>query len=234
MIEEKLSKLKNFTLLLVDDDDELLNKLNIILSIFFKKVITASNGEDALCIFEKQNIDMIISDYTMPNMDGHELFKAVRKINKNIPLVIISNYSDSEKLLKSIPLSLANYLIKPVDYTTLTTTLLEMIEKLEDNVISTYIISDELVYDKTKRELIENNIVVPLSKSEIVTLELLLQNKNKILPTHEIELNLDPIENKSNQAIKSLIYRLRKKIGKDKILNIPGFGYILKLDNSLI
>jgi DNA-binding response OmpR family regulator len=105
-----------------------------------------------------------------------------------------------------------------------------MVERLEEGFISTYVISDDLIYDKVKKELQDNNIPVTLSKSEIVTLELLLQNKNKILPTHEIELNLDPIENKSNQAIKSLIYRLRKKVGKDKILNIPGFGYILKLD----
>jgi two-component system, OmpR family, response regulator VanR len=230
MVEEKLSRLKEFTLLLVEDDLELLNKLNIILSIFFRKVITAIDGKDALEIFKKENIDMIISDYSMPNMNGYELFKAIRKIDKNIPLVIISNYSDSEKLLKSIPLSLASYLIKPVDYTTLTTTLLEMVERLEEGFISTYVISDDLIYDKVKKELQDNNIPVTLSKSEIVTLELLLQNKNKILPTHEIELNLDPIENKSNQAIKSLIYRLRKKVGKDKILNIPGFGYILKLD----
>lgn len=232
MVEEKLSRLKEFTLLLVEDDLELLNKLNIILSIFFRKVITAIDGKDALEIFKKENIDMIISDYSMPNMNGYELFKAIRKIDKNIPLVIISNYSDSEKLLKSIPLSLASYLIKPVDYTTLTTTLLEMVERLEEGFISTYVISDDLIYDKVKKELQDNNIPVTLSKSEIVTLELLLQNKNKILPTHEIELNLDPIENKSNQAIKSLIYRLRKKVGKDKILNIPGFGYILKLDEN--
>lgn len=232
MVEEKLSRLKKFTLLLVEDDLELLNKLNIILSIFFRKVITANDGKEALEIFKKENIDMIISDYSMPNMNGYELFKAIRKIDKNIPLVIISNYSDSEKLLKSIPLSLASYLIKPVDYTTLTTTLLEMIERLEEGFISTYVISDNLIYDKVKKELQDNDIPVTLSKSEIVTLELLLQNKNKILPTHEIELNLDPIENKSNQAIKSLIYRLRKKIGKDKILNIPGFGYILKLDEN--
>jgi DNA-binding response OmpR family regulator len=232
MVEEKLSKLKNLKLLLVEDDEELLHKLNIILSIFFKEVITASDGIEALKIFQMKKTDMIISDYSMPNMDGYELFKTIREENKNIPLLIISNYSDSEKLLKSIPLSLANYLIKPVDYTTLTTALLNMIDRFEDTIISTYEISNNILYDKIKRELKEDNVVVPLSKSEIITLELLLQNKNKILPTHEIELNLDPLENKSNQAIKSLMYRLRKKIGKDKILNIPGFGYILKLEEK--
>ena len=99
MTEEKLSRLKMFTLLLVEDDEELLNKLNVILSIFFKEVITAQNGKDALEIYSTQKIDMIISDYSMPLMSGYELLKEIRKENKKIPLTIISNYSDKEKLL---------------------------------------------------------------------------------------------------------------------------------------
>lgn len=229
MTEEKLSRLKLYTLLLVEDDEELLNKLNVILSIFFKEVITALDGKDALEVFKTQKIDMIISDYSMPHMSGYELFKEIRKENKKIPLVIMSNYSDSEKLLKSIPLSLAHYLVKPVDYTTLTSTLVSMIERLEESEVLTYKISDELSYDTSKKELHDSEKVVPLSKSEVITLELLLQNKDKIVSNNEIELNLDPTENKSEQAIKSLIYRLRKKVGKDKILNISGFGFMLKL-----
>jgi two-component system, OmpR family, response regulator VanR len=234
MLEEKLSRCKDFTLLLVDDDVELLNKLNIILSIFFKKVITASNGQEALEIFETQSIDMIISDYSMPKMDGHEFFKAIRKKDTQIPLVIISNYSDKEKLLKSIPLSLADYLIKPIDYTTLTSTLISMVQRIENDAIRSYKISNNLLYDNIKKELIQDGEIILLSKSEIVTLELLLKNKNTILPTQEIELYLDPIETKSNQAIKSLMYRLRKKVGKDTIINIPGYGYILKIEENIL
>jgi two-component system, OmpR family, response regulator VanR len=229
MTEEKLSRLKMFTLLLVEDDEELLNKLNVILSIFFKEVITAQNGKDALEIYSTQKIDMIISDYSMPLMSGYELLKEIRKENKKIPLTIISNYSDKEKLLNSIPLSLAHYLIKPIDYTTLTTTLIAMVEKIEESEVLTYKISNELSYDTTKKELSDSGILVPLSKSEIIILELFLKNIDKIVSNNEIERNLDPTENKSDSAIKSLIYRLRKKIGKDKILNIAGFGFMLKL-----
>jgi len=82
MTEEKLSRLKQFTLLLVEDDAELLNKLNVILSIFFKDVITAPNGKEALAIYKTQKIDMIISDYSMPIMSGYELLKEVRRENK--------------------------------------------------------------------------------------------------------------------------------------------------------
>ena len=229
MTEEKLSRLKLYTLLLVEDDEELLNKLNVILSIFFKDVITALNGKDALKIYNTQTIDMIITDYSMPLMSGYELLKEIRKENKKIPLTIISNYSDSEKLLKSIPLSLANYLVKPIDYTTLTSTLIAMVEQMQEREVLTYQISDLLSYDTSNKELNDNGNLVSLSKSEIVILEFFLQNRDKIITHNEIELNLDPTDNKSDAAIKSLIYRLRKKIGKDKILNIAGIGFMLRL-----
>ena len=233
MKEEKLSYLKNFTLLLVDDDDEVLTKMETILSIFFKNVICANDGLIAYDIFLTSNIDMIITDYTMPNMSGYELCKNIRNTNKNIPLVIMSNYSDKEKLLSAIPLSLAQYLIKPVSYTTLTSTLSSMVYKMQDTNLMVYKISESLVYDRINKELKDTDVVIALSKSEIITLELFLENKDKILSSDAIERCLDPTENMSEQAIKSLIYRLRKKIGKDIIINIPGFGYMFKTKSEV-
>ena len=228
MNEEKLIRLKYLTLLLVEDDEVLLSKLQTILSIFFKEVLTALNGQEALAIYKKQKVDMIISDYTMPIMSGYELFETIRKENKTIPLTIISNYTDTDKLLNSIPLSLAYYLVKPVYYDTLTATLLKMIERLDDANLCSYQISENITYDNMKNELQENGKKVALSKSEIIALELFLKNSDKIITQNQLELHLDPEHEKSDQAIKSLIYRLRKKLGKDKILNISGIGYIFK------
>ncbi|NOQ29574.1 MAG: response regulator [Helicobacteraceae bacterium] len=230
MQEEKLNYLKNLNLLLVEDDDELLNKMKTILSIFFKDVFCAKDGHDGYEIFLISNIDMVITDYVMPNINGYELCKTIRKKDKNIPLVIMSNYSDKEKLLNVIPLSLAQYLIKPVSYMTLTQTLVSMVEKLEESSYKLYSLTPTLTYDKINKELKEDNELVPLSKSEIIILELFIENKNKIIATFDIEYSLDPKDNKSTQAIKSLIYRLRKKVGKNIIINIPGFGYMYKTD----
>jgi len=104
-----------------------------------------------------------------------------------------------------------------------------MVEKMQESEILTYKISNELSYDAIKKELKNSDCLVPLSKSEVIVLELFLNNRDKIISNNEIELNLDTTENKSDAAIKSLIYRLRKKIGKDKILNIAGFGFMLRL-----
>lgn len=230
MNESKLNTLKKHTLLLVDDEEELLEKLHTILFIFFKEVVLAKDGQEALDIYYTQNIDMIISDYSMPLMSGYELCKAIREEDKNIPLVIMSNYSDKEKLLNSIPLSLAQYLIKPLDYSMITSTLLSMIEQLEVYKSDSIKMSKTLSYDMFTKELRENEQTISHSKSEIAIVELLIMNKNKILTMEQISLCLDPIEFKSKPAIKSLIYRMRKKIGKEVIVNIPSYGYMFRVE----
>lgn len=228
MKEEKLTYLKNLSLLLVEDDEEILNKMNTILSIFFKKIYYCKDGEEAYKLFLKEKVDMIITDYVMPKLDGYKLCKIIREKDKNIPIAIMSNYTDKQKLLNVIPFSLASYMIKPLDYETLTNTLIEMIDRLDDNSYKMYHFETSLIYDKIKKELTKNKEIIPISKTEAVIIELFISKKDQIVSNTDIELELSPNENKTEQAIKSLIYRLRKKLGKDTIINISGFGYMYK------
>ena len=232
MNEEKLNRLKNFTLLLVDDEEALLDKLHTVLSIFFKEVILAKNGQEALDIYHTQNIDMVISDYAMPVLNGYGLCKAIRQKDKYIPLVIMSNYSDKEKLLSVIPLALAQYLIKPIDYTSLTATLLSMIEQIEVNGLDIIVINDSVSYNRFNKILINKEEEIGLSNNEIILIELFIIKNNQIVTMEEINFAINSAEERSKQAIKSLIYRLRKKLGKEVILNIPAYGYIFKVEDK--
>jgi len=80
MNEKKLNLLKNLTLLLVDDEEALLDKLHTVLAIFFKEVVLAKDGQEALDIYHSQNIDMV----TMPLLSGYGLCKAIRQEDKYI------------------------------------------------------------------------------------------------------------------------------------------------------
>ena len=108
---QNINLLKNMTLLLVEDDEELRNSIKELLSIFFKNIFVASNGLEALEIYSKNSINLIITDYVMPIMNGCDFCKEIRQKNKKIPLVIMSNYSDKEKLLKSIIFLQKRYMI---------------------------------------------------------------------------------------------------------------------------
>lgn len=228
----KIGLLKNLTLLLVEDDEELRQSTKETLALFFKNVFIAQNGLEALDIYSQNNIDLIITDYVMPIMNGYELCKNIREKNRKIPLVIMSNYSDQEKLLKSISLELTDYVIKPIEYKQLLETLLKMVGKLERENLLTFAINEDRKYDFLKKEIYDKkeNIYIKLTKSEIIILELLINNINKIVRIEEIEFNLSPHEHKSEQAIKNIIHRLRTKLSKNPIYNVQGVGYIFKSD----
>ncbi|MFY4787915.1 response regulator transcription factor [Aliarcobacter butzleri] len=228
----KIGLLKNLTLLLVEDDEELRESTKETLALFFKNVFIAQNGLEALDIYSQNNIDLIITDYVMPIMNGYELCKNIREKNRKIPLVIMSNYSDQEKLLKSISLELTDYVIKPIEYKQLLETLLKMVGKLERENLLTFAINEDRKYDFLKKEIYDKkeNIYIKLTKSEIIILELLINNINKIVRIEEIEFNLSPHEHKSEQAIKNIIHRLRTKLSKNPIYNVQGVGYIFKSD----
>lgn len=227
---QNINLLKNMTLLLVEDDDELRNSIKELLSIFFKNIFVASNGLEALEIYSKNSINLIITDYVMPIMNGCDFCKEIRQKNKKIPLVIMSNYSDKEKLLKSISLELTDYLIKPLEYKQLLETLLKMIEKLERENLLSFKINEDREYNFFTKEIydIKEQKNIKLAKSEIIILELLINNINKTVSIEEIEFNLSPNEHKSEQAIKNIMHRLRIKLAKNTIHNIQGIGYIFK------
>lgn len=221
-----LKILKELSVLIVEDDTELLNNLKDTIEIFTPNVYCATDGKEALTYFNEQHIDLLIIDYVMPNMDGVELCKEIRLKNPYIPILMISNYSDNEKLLKSIPLNLTKYLIKPVSYDDLINTIVDMIEKLKEQGKIEINISQNIKYNSISKILTNNKKQVKLTKNETLLLDILIKNRNILVSNSTLEYGIDN-NGLSTQAIKNLIHRMRVKIGKDSIINIKGLGYML-------
>ena len=78
-MENNIALLKSLNLLLVEDDNELRNSIKETLSIFFKNVFVAQNGLEALDIYTEKSVNLIITDYVMPTMNGYELCKKIRE-----------------------------------------------------------------------------------------------------------------------------------------------------------
>lgn len=229
-MSSNLGMLKKMSILLVEDDDELRDNLYQTLSFFFNKIILANNGVEAIEMFKLNKIDMIITDYVMPLMDGHEFCRYIRTNNYTLPITIISNFSEREKLIKLIDLELTNYLLKPINYDDLLKCLNSMLKKVDKLNLHDFQINNDTRYNFSTKELIDykNNKAIKLSKSEIIVLELLLKNMNSIISVELIQSYLSPNEIKSEQAIKNIIHRLRNKIGKNMIQNLQSLGYSFK------
>jgi DNA-binding NtrC family response regulator len=103
------------TILLVDDEMEILKSLGEILSRFGYRVIAKQNGQDALATMkEGTNIDLVITDYRMPGMDGLEFLNMLRQKNPTVPVIMLTAYGAVETYLKSLSLGVFEYVNKPI------------------------------------------------------------------------------------------------------------------------
>ena len=109
-------------ILLVDDEEALARVLARALSTAGFDVSTARDGRDALDAFEREEFDLVISDITMPRMNGIDLLRAVRQRDIDIPVVLITASPLVESAMEAVEYGATRYLSKPVDPRTLVTT----------------------------------------------------------------------------------------------------------------
>jgi DNA-binding NtrC family response regulator len=104
------------TILLVDDDRDVLSYLEDTLSMLGYYVIPKPDAASALSIIrEGTKIDLVVTDYRMPGMDGHEFFTQLKQALPSVPVIIITGHSSVETYLKSLSLGLSDYVSKPVE-----------------------------------------------------------------------------------------------------------------------
>jgi len=123
----------DLTLLYVEDEKDTREKLSEVFAHKVKTLYVAEDGVQALEIFKKHHIHIIISDYQMPNMDGNELCHRIKEINKHTYFILLTAFNDSEILIKSIDVGVDKFLRKPVQALKLFQTIDDVYTKLINN-----------------------------------------------------------------------------------------------------
>lgn len=221
---QNLLLLKEKTILFAEDDTITRKQMGELLSILFKKVFTASDGEEAYILYEEESPDILISDIKMPKIDGLRLIKKIRQNDYETPVVMLTSFAEQEMLLNATNLSIDGYLVKPVSLEALTSILSKAMDRSQREM-GIILLHDELFYHVATQELYRNGAVVELSHKESMLLDLLIKNRHKTLSKEEIEKKLWPLESISSSAIKKSILRLRQKIKADIIVSVRGIGY---------
>lgn len=224
-----IKQLKLLNILLVEDEQIIQKSLKESFEYFFKKVFVASNGLEALEIYNNNKIHAIFTDYEMPLINGYELVKEIRSFNSKIPITIISNHNDSEKLHKCIPLGLSGYVFKPLKYELLKKYLEEFSLELNEKKLFIYPISETHQINLIEQIIIENNKKHHLTKLEINFLEILLQLDGRIATFEYLYTELE-IFDVSQASLKNLVYRIKTKYNFTYIKNLKNVGYALVKD----
>jgi CheY-like chemotaxis protein len=111
----RLSKIsKELKILYVEDDDFIMEGMKILLGDIFCDVKTATNGEEALAMLQGEKFDILLTDALMPQMDGLELTKEIRKNTIEIQIGIISAIDD-DMLNEFKKLGVEELIPKPID-----------------------------------------------------------------------------------------------------------------------
>ena len=226
MINEKYKLLKNKTVLYVEDDKNLQKNIKEIFGNFFDTLFVASDGDEAYDIYlENQNkIDIIITDINMPNTDGITLCKYIRENDKLLPIVIVSAYTDTDYLLDSIELNIITYVTKPLTSKKVLALLDKFLEYFE--LDSSMVIGDTLQFDYNSGTIIIENNKVELTQKETKFFKLLFENS---IVTYDMMYQYlwDYEKMPTQDAVKSFIRKLQKKLPNGLCKNKKGMGYYL-------
>ena len=116
MLEELKKEAHSIKVLFVEDDTDFTKVMEDLLKKFFKNVVFAKDGEEGLKKYiEEGPFEIVISDITMPVMDGLEMSENIKKENSGQHIMIISAHSDANKLIKAIDIGVDSFILKPVD-----------------------------------------------------------------------------------------------------------------------
>ena len=121
---------KSLRVLLVEDNDAARKAMTDLLNNFFDNIITAEDGAVGLQKFKSGNFDLIVTDINMPNMNGLEMIKEMRKHNATIPIIILTAFQEPKYLLESIKYSIDAYIVKPINLEELQKTINKISETL--------------------------------------------------------------------------------------------------------
>lgn len=223
-----LSRLKDVTLLYAEDDQELRESLVRILSCYFKTIHVASNGEEAIKLFDVHGAHIAILDIRMPKKNGLDVAEHLREHDEKMPIFIMSSYHEHQELIASIRVGVVDYLLKPFELDALEKALLKCLHVLEEHHRLDYTLGETMRYDKHSKTLYDDGEEVKLSKSERIVLELLLEQKGKAVSYEAIEDALMEVAEATRGSIKNIMTKLRQKLKHQTIDNVQFVGYVLR------
>lgn len=227
MNKESLKFLKTLNILYVEDEENIRNNITRTLLLMVNKVFPCSNGIEALEALERNEIDIVLSDISMPKMSGLELSSEIRKNNKNIPIILLTAHTDTNFLLQATKLKLIDYIVKPLEFNQLKDALFRASEEIDEKKHCIHF-KDSIYYSVTEKKLFNNAIEEKITAKEIALLEFLYKNKTRVVSSEEIKENIwEDFFEGTDSALKAVLNKLRKKIGKDSIRNVSGIGYQL-------
>ncbi len=216
------------SILIVEDDDTIHNLIKELLEKEHYITKNAYSGTEALTIIENENIDLILLDLMLPGINGEEI---VKKVNKSIPIIVISAKISPEDKVKVLLDGANDYITKPFDKQELLARIQVQLRTNSKQIKNLKYKDMELLEDNRSIKIKNNKIT--LTRTEYTIMKELILNPNKVITkTRLLDLISLDAENCDENSLKVHISNIRKKIRQvtqtEYIEAIWGIGFKIK------
>ena len=213
-------------ILIVDDKEKIREMIGKFLTHQGHDIVLASDGKDALKIFEKQDFDVVILDVMMPELDGYETLKKMKQI-KDVPCIFLTALGQEYDRIYGFDLGAEDYVTKPFSLKELMMRI-NVILRRENKEQSSRIIFKELILDESAHIVTVNGERVDMANKEFELLHYLLSNIGIALARQSIISKVWGYEYDSDDRTLDTHMKLLRKDLKDYgkyITTIRGVGY---------
>ena len=218
-------------LLIIEDDITIRQGLTFYLEQENFKIISVEFASDAIKTINNNRIDLILLDVNLPDMDGFELFKMIKKI-KDIPIIFLTANDLEVSVVRGLDMGADDYITKPFKARELVSRIKNVLRRVNNNQDNNLIKIRDIVIDLKQAKVFKNNVDVMLTALEYKILITLALNPNTVFTREKIladiwDVNEDYV---NDNTLTVYIKRIREKIEDDItnpkiILTVRGIGY---------
>ena len=214
-------------ILIVEDEPDLLRSLAQALREEGYAVDTAADGEDGLFKAESYDYDAVVLDVMLPNIDGWEILKRLRKIKKT-PVLMLTARDQIRDRVRGLATGADDYMVKPFDLPELFARLRALIRRSANKSTNLIEIGNVMI-DTAARNVTRANTPVELTAREYALVEFLALHRRKVVTrTMLYEHLFDESDSTLSNLLDVHVSNIRKKLGAEFIVTRRGHGYFIE------
>jgi len=221
------------TILVVDDEESVAEMVSSALRFAGYRVRVADDGIAALRAVKAETPDLLVLDINMPEMDGFEVCRRLRRDGVQIPIIFLTARDDIDDKRTGFRHGGDDYLTKPFSLEELGLRIEALLRRSgHDESASTRMAVGDLVIDEEAHQVWRDGEEISLSPTEFLLLRFLTQNRDRVMSKGQIvEYVWDYDFGGNHGIVETYVSYLRKKLGDSDgsvIQTVRGFGYVIR------
>lgn len=223
--------------LVVEDDPQMVRALSLTLSARGYEVVTATTGADALRALRRRGCDAVILDLGLPDVDGIEVLREIRR-DRMVPVLVLSARSDRFEKVRALDSGADDYVTKPFDLEELLARMRAAVRRATPDVGAPVIETEHFTIDLARKQVhLADGSAVHLTPTEWALLEALARQPGMVIDGHDLLLARvwgSGYESQTNY-LRVYMAGLRRKLEPDPshpvhLMTSPGIGYRFEIE----